>query len=616
MKRISFKILFVTIFCFFLILGIYELHAKNFNFNPVKVKTIKSIDLESFGVRVEQKTVILEWKTLEEKDNIGFFIVRSESLDKDYIILNQEPIPSKGDKGSSYFYIDHDVKAGHLYFYWLADVNIAGGYKIHGPVSIELDSISKITFDTFVPWSKPIEDYRSFAEYWSNGEITDLYQRGIHDLAPHNGKLWFGYGDANYNLGTKMLNYGKPCIEFRYFESPNDPVPFTCFESGEEQIDQYRILDGELWQAGIDSNDPNEASSFPKIQGNVYHLEGEEWIKFRTINGGEHVHDVAFWNDSVYAVGSGADDRDEWEAGNIFRYLWESETNGESFLTVHREGHPEQEGKGDSRWIRLLPLENYLYIFGYYSMFSENRTFVSNALYDGNEVINFNEENQDDVVNIFAYGTLPLPDGKGLLWGVCVDNENGNYSSIWHLDGLGKSTRLDNFDNENIIDVYFHSETEEIVYLLTDYFQNRYHSRILLADMSESGEVNEICQYSSIIAPVSIACWKDKMFLGMNSCEVYKSGNPPYAQFHVTPTTGMVWNTVFFVDASSSYDNQNPKAVLKIRWKWEENGKFTQWTTKKKAQHRYPTAGSKEITLEVIDLDGEISSATRNVTVN
>jgi PKD repeat protein len=249
-------------------------------------------------------------------------------------------------------------------------------------------------------------------------------------------------------------------------------------------------------------------------------------------------------------------------------------------------------------------------------MFAENLTYVSNAKYDGNEVTVFDEDNQDDVMNVFAYGTQPFPDGTGLLWGVYVDAERGNYYACWHLDGDGKPTKIDVLENENIIDIYFHRETEEIVYLLRDDTGNNFNARILLADMETPRETIEISQYISDVSPTSIAFWQNKMFLGMDNCQIYRSANPPYAQFTVTPKTGKVWETIFYVDASSSSDEKDPAAVLKVRWQWDSDGKFTEWTTTKKAQHKYPSAGTKFITLEVKDLDGEMSSTTREVVVS
>ena len=73
--------------------------------------------------------------------------------------------------------------------------------------------------------------------------------------------------------------------------------------------------------------------------------------------------------------------------------------------------------------------------------------------------------------------------------------------------------------------------------------------------------------------------------------------------------------TTFYVDATASYDLEDPTAVLLVRWKWEDAFPFTDWTVKKKSQHFYPSSGEKTITLEVQDLDGNVSSASETITV-
>ena len=71
----------------------------------------------------------------------------------------------------------------------------------------------------------------------------------------------------------------------------------------------------------------------------------------------------------------------------------------------------------------------------------------------------------------------------------------------------------------------------------------------------------------------------------------------------------------FYVDASPSSDSEDPTFLLNVRWRWENGLDFTSWTTNKKAQHFYPSTGTKVITLEVRDLDGNVSSTSQEVTV-
>jgi len=407
----------------------------------------------------------------------------------------------------------------------------------------DLPKISDQTFTGFKSWSKPIEDYRNFAETWSDGEKTlrDVYFQSIHDLAPFGDKMWFGYGDANNNLASMMMSYGYRGIEFRYFASPDNPLPYTAFESGEEHIDHFRILDGVLWLPGLDGNGENDLSAQPGIRGNVYRLEDEQWLKFREINGGVHVHDIAIWKGTVYVVGSGTYDLTEWGIGNIYRFLWGSTTEGKSFNTIRRIVHPVPGGVGDTRWIRLLSLENVMYVFGYYSIFEEERIYPSHARYKGTELIPFNEEHPDDIMNIFCRGTQPLPDGTGLMWGIVDEERDGpgmkwgsearksaRQKALWHMNQDGVPTQLKAFDGQNIIDVFLCSETDELLYLLREDDEEEgrtaeYTAKILTAASYDPGKVKEIMTYCSDTKQISIAWWKGSMFLGMDNCQVYKA---------------------------------------------------------------------------------------------
>ncbi len=76
------------------------------------------------------------------------------------------------------------------------------------------------------------------------------------------------------------------------------------------------------------------------------------------------------------------------------------------------------------------------------------------------------------------------------------------------------------------------------------------------------------------------------VFLCLTSCGDDKTTNPdsntaPNAFFSVDPMSGDT-TTIFYVDASSSDDNQDPSSVLQVRWDWENDGAYDGgWTTTK-----------------------------------
>lgn len=236
------------------------------------------------------------------------------------------------------------------------------------------------------PWGTPIEGYIEVGD----AAFPDGYDRDIKDLYVYRDMLWIGYGDATRNMGSATP------VEFTYCTSPTAAAPRiapvaaegqgapqrTEGDTGEEQVGHFRLLtvDGEstLWQAGIDSTDADElwtqAKPAPErlIEGNVFRLDwaaGEPvWTKFRSVAGGEHVHDIAEFDGALWAVGSGSDHRGEWEGGEIFRYLWRSDDGGASFRTYRRFMYPDL-AKGDTRFRRLLVIGDTLYAFGYVNPF-------------------------------------------------------------------------------------------------------------------------------------------------------------------------------------------------------------------------------------------------------
>ncbi len=93
-----------------------------------------------------------------------------------------------------------------------------------------------------------------------------------------------------------------------------------------------------------------------------------------------------------------------------------------------------------------------------------------------------------------------------------------------------------------------------------------------------------------------------------------KPNTPPVANFTVAYSTpgGTVG-----VDASSSWDNEDPTSALMVRWNWGDDWIFdTNWTTVKTANHTYSTGGPHYIMLEVMDTGGLTSTAYQNISIN
>lgn len=89
----------------------------------------------------------------------------------------------------------------------------------------------------------------------------------------------------------------------------------------------------------------------------------------------------------------------------------------------------------------------------------------------------------------------------------------------------------------------------------------------------------------------------------------------PVAALSVDKTSGAL-SSVFHVDASGSWDTEDPTSKLEVRWDWEDDGTFdTAFSATKTAAHAYSREGAKRIRVEVRDPGGLTTQATRTVTV-
>lgn len=382
--------------------------------------------------------------------------------------------------------------------------------------------VSEQSFGGFEPWARPIEDYIDVGAQVQPG----LFNMRINDLAASEARLWIAYGDADYNLGEHIP------IEFRYFVSADDPAAqsanidaagqgapqTTPYQSGEEQIDRYRFFDGKLWQAGIDSTDPDELHTQantdpPGIQGNMYRLDGDSWKKFRSITGGEHVHDLAFYENAVYGVGSGADTRLEFEAGQIFRYLWRSADQGATFETVQRVQHPDP-GLGDTRWVTLLPTGGSLYLFGYQSTFATSSATISNAEFDGTTVTDL--ATSHPLHDIFPDDQVPLSDGTALVWGVDVGAPAHHVAGRVAVDGT--FTEIASLAGKTVLDAVLTLDGE-VLWLVnaTDTYgttPTSWDVQLFVSAVATPDATSQVLTFSTDVEPVSIAYWQGALFLG------------------------------------------------------------------------------------------------------
>ena len=96
-----------------------------------------AVKLMSFAAVPGDGSVVLEWRTGSELDNLGFHVHRGPSADGPWTRLTGSLIPGLGSSplGQSYSWLDSGLVNGQRYYYRLEDVDTASVSTFHGPVS-------------------------------------------------------------------------------------------------------------------------------------------------------------------------------------------------------------------------------------------------------------------------------------------------------------------------------------------------------------------------------------------------------------------------------------------------------------------------------------------------
>ena len=83
--------------------------------------------------------IVIEWETASELDTVGYNLFRSQAQEDPGAKINPDLIPASVDplSGKEYSYLDTQVEADQVYYYWLEDVNQLGSTNRHGPIVVE-----------------------------------------------------------------------------------------------------------------------------------------------------------------------------------------------------------------------------------------------------------------------------------------------------------------------------------------------------------------------------------------------------------------------------------------------------------------------------------------------
>jgi hypothetical protein len=97
-----------------------------------------SVEMEALAAvfNEEKANVRLQWTTVRERNNTGFEITRSTSMDGKYATITDDLIPSI--HGGDYSFDDGSVQVGRTYYYKIVDVDAQGNRHENGPVTVSV----------------------------------------------------------------------------------------------------------------------------------------------------------------------------------------------------------------------------------------------------------------------------------------------------------------------------------------------------------------------------------------------------------------------------------------------------------------------------------------------
>ena len=89
------------------------------------------VTLSHFRAEHTNAGVVLKWTTQSEVDNAGFYILRSETKDGEFAVVNPAMIQGAGTTGerNEYTWTDTTAKPNTVYYYQIEDVSHAGDRK-------------------------------------------------------------------------------------------------------------------------------------------------------------------------------------------------------------------------------------------------------------------------------------------------------------------------------------------------------------------------------------------------------------------------------------------------------------------------------------------------------
>jgi hypothetical protein len=162
------------------------------------------VEMSSLSATLADRTVEIQWVTASEEENLGFYILRSESTEGDYQRLNDELIQGAGNSSvtNSYRYRDSQVTPGRQYYYTVVDVSYNGVEETHGPVQVNIPPFAEyaalqlqppnpnpVREDGTISYSIPSAGNIRLAVYDLSGRQQRILADGHFEAGDHNARF-------------------------------------------------------------------------------------------------------------------------------------------------------------------------------------------------------------------------------------------------------------------------------------------------------------------------------------------------------------------------------------------------------------------------------------------
>ncbi len=99
-------------------------------------------------------SVILQWATQSETNNLGFYVLRATEFQPATACVISDLIQANNtSQGATYYFTDNDLYEDGLYYYWLQDVSFSGEITMHGPIMVQVTLQSGSNQTPDLPWS-------------------------------------------------------------------------------------------------------------------------------------------------------------------------------------------------------------------------------------------------------------------------------------------------------------------------------------------------------------------------------------------------------------------------------------------------------------------------------